>query len=72
LYNKPLPVQPIAECSYCPIIGVLPISAIKAGQEVVDVNRCEIIVGDEPSQQGFIEFKCSRRCALSSGFEELG
>ena len=65
-------MKPVAERPYCSVIGVFPIPAIKARQELIDVSRCEIMVGNELSQQGLIEFKCSWRYALSSGFEELG
>jgi len=42
-------MKPVAECPDGAVISVLPIPAIKARQELIDVGGCEIIVGDEPS-----------------------
>jgi len=72
ILNEPLPVQPVAECSYGSVIAVLAVMAVKIRQEIIYAGWSKFMTVNELLQTAFVEFKRSWGYALPSCLEELG
>ena len=69
--NVVLTIEPIAESSNSSVVSIFAVAAVEIGQEEVNISMRQVIANHKWLETSLIEFKCSRRDTLSSGFEEF-